>query len=113
MRAESRTFSQSPQLEADGFRVTCDTETNWEVYTPQGHTIVFKRDTGMCNCMPYIDVRDCTGEFVLANIRESQTKVLDTVHKNYEGFTKCEVGGAIPARITEGKLAHVPDKKFK
>ena len=31
-----------PQLEADGFRVTCDTDTNWVVYTPQGHKIVFQ-----------------------------------------------------------------------
>ena len=112
MRAGSDLLS-IPQLEADGFRVTCDTDTNWSVYTPQGHKIVFQRDTGMCNRMPYINVSACTGDFALANIRDSQQKGLNTVRKNYEGFTKREVKGAITARIAQGKLAHVLDKKFK
>ena len=63
--------------------------------------------------MPYIYVRACTRDFVVANIRESQTKCLETVRKNYKGFTKREVKGAIAARIDQGKLAHVPDEKFK
>ena len=112
MRAGSDLLS-IPQLEDDGVCVTYDTDTKWAVYTPQYHKINFQRDTGMCNRMPYIDVRAWTGDFALANIREIQQKGLDTVRKNYKGFTKREVKGAITARITQGKLAHIPDEKFK
>ena len=41
-----------PQLEADGYRVTCDANMEWAVYTPQGTKIPFKRDTGLCKGMP-------------------------------------------------------------
>ena len=49
-----------PQLEKDGFRVTSDTHGEWAVHSPQGEKLVFKRDTGLAENMPYIDVRDVT-----------------------------------------------------
>ena len=47
-----------PQLERDGYTVDYNTKRNWVVTTPEGKEIVFKRDTGLCDRMPYIDLRD-------------------------------------------------------
>ena len=47
-----------PMLEADGYVVRTDTKGEWQVLTPEGKIIPFKRDTGMCVGMPYIDLRD-------------------------------------------------------
>ena len=46
-----------PQLEKDGYSVSTN-KGQWKVFTPEGNTIRFKRDTGMCVGMPYIDLRD-------------------------------------------------------
>ena len=45
-----------PKLEADGYVVRTDTKGEWQVVTPDGETIPFKRDKGMCVGMPYIDL---------------------------------------------------------
>ena len=45
-----------PQLEQDGYTIDYNTNRNWVVTTPQGKEIVFKRDTGLCDRMPYIDL---------------------------------------------------------
>ena len=46
-----------PKLEADGYVVKTDTKGEWQVFTPEGGTIPFQRDKGMCVGMPYIDLR--------------------------------------------------------
>ena len=71
-----------PPFEADGFRMTCDTDTECIIYNPQGHKIVFKRDTVMCNRMPYINVCECMGDLALVNIKESQMKGLANVRRD-------------------------------
>ena len=86
-----------PQLEKHGFRVTTDTLTELVVYTPQGEKIVFLQDTGLCNMMSYIDVRQFKNDFALANIKTHQEKSLQTVCKNYDGFTRRRVNRAILA----------------
>ena len=40
-----------PKLEGYRYRVTYDTIGGWIVQTPEGNPLVFKRDTGLCNCM--------------------------------------------------------------
>ena len=67
-----------PQLEEDGYRVTCDTNTEWAVYTPSGTKIPFKRDKGLCNRMPYVDMREQKEAFAM----------VETVRSNFEGYTK-------------------------
>ena len=47
-----------PQLEEDGYIIDYNAARNWEVTTPGGTGIVFKGDTGLCHCMPYIDLRE-------------------------------------------------------
>jgi hypothetical protein len=46
------------QLEEDGYVIDYNTKRDWVVTTPQGDEIRFKRDTGLCNRMPYIDLRE-------------------------------------------------------
>ena len=45
-----------PELEADGYVIKTDTNGEWQVVTPQGETIPFKRDKGICVGMTYIDL---------------------------------------------------------
>ena len=67
-----------PLLEKTGYRVTYDTLGDWEVHSATGETTTFQRDVGMCERMPYVD------------LHSSQTAVvlIQTVHNNYEGYTK-------------------------
>ena len=101
------------QLEKDGFRITSDTHGEWIVHSPRDEKLVFKRDTGTLENMPYIDVRDTTESFANANIEAFQEKSLQTVCKNMEGFSRKEVRGATLARIAQSKVVHPPDTKFK
>ena len=102
-----------PQLEKDGFRVTTDTHREWAVYMPQGEKLEFKRDTGLCENMPYIDVRDVTEAFANANIEAFQEKSIETVCTNMDGFSRKEVKQAELARIVQSRVAHLPNSKFK
>ena len=54
-----------PQLEDDRLRITYDTLKEWVLVTPGGKKIVLKRDTGLCNRMPYIDMREHKEVFAL------------------------------------------------
>ena len=67
-----------PQLEDDGFIVKYDTHGECTILTPKGKNIVFQRDTGLCNQMPYINIHQYKDPFAL----------LQTVCNNFEGFTR-------------------------
>ena len=75
-------------LEDSGYKVSTHTDGDWEVTTPRGDVIMFKRDTGVCKGMPYIDLRDH---------REDQLMV-ETVNKNLEMF---------PRRRSRERSSHV------
>ena len=92
-----------PQLEEDGYIVDYNTKWDWVVTTPQGKKIVFKRDTCLCARMPYIDLRESQDGIIM----------LETVRKNFEGYTKKQVERAILARKTQAMVPHPPDEKFK
>ena len=55
-----------PKLEAGGYIVKTDTKGEWQVVTPEGETIPFQRDRGMCVGMPYIDLREFKQGLVLS-----------------------------------------------
>ena len=74
---ETANLLSIPQLEEDGYHVTYDTLKEWILITPQGKIIVFKRDTGICNRMPYIDMRE----------HKKVCALVQTVCKNLEGYT--------------------------
>ena len=56
------------------------TDDDWKVTTPWGEVIVFKRDIGICNRTPYINLREHAEGLVM----------LETVEKDMEMFTKRE-----------------------
>ena len=64
---------------------------------------MFKHDTDLCNHMPYIDMRDHQEGLVM----------LQTVHKNFKGFTKCQVEKAILACRIQAIVGQPTDAEFK
>ena len=54
-----------PMLEAYGCEVSMKTKGEWVLQTPAGEKIVFKRDTGVCVGMPYIDLSKHLDGFAL------------------------------------------------
>ena len=91
-----------PQLEEDRFKVRDDTNGDWIVTSPSGEDIVFKRDTGLCNRMPYIDMRE----------NHAGLALLQTVRKNFEGFTKKQAEKALLARNVQAMVGHPSDGEF-
>ena len=92
-----------PQLEKDGYVVDYNTKRDWVVTTPSGKEIVFKRDTSICNGMPYIDMKEHQEAFAM----------VETVHEHFEGFIEKQVKGTILARDEQMMLAYPRDQKFK
>ena len=45
-----------PHLEEDGFCVTYDTWTHWEIHCPNGTAFILKKDVGDCKGFPYLDI---------------------------------------------------------
>ena len=66
-----------PVLEKNGFRVSYDTNAEWVIHSPEGKEIIFKRDTGVCDMMPYIDLRE----------NHEGLMMVQTIRQNYEGYT--------------------------
>ena len=86
------------KLEADGYTVQTDTKGEWKVSTPEGKTILFKRDKGMCVGMPYIDLLDYKQGLVL----------IETVRKNMGGFTRRKLRGLIcPGKRRDELVTHL------
>ena len=68
-------------LEKAGYILSGHTKMDWVVFTPKGKEIVFKRDTGVCKGMPYIDLYTTKPGLVM----------IDTVCKNFESYAKKEI----------------------
>ena len=81
-----------------GYKVATHTDGDWVVLTPDGKRIVFKRDTGMCKGMPYIDLR--THKLGVA--------LVETVRKNFSVFTKREIEKAKLSRVVQSIIGHPP-----
>ena len=73
------------------------------VTTPQGEKITFKRNTGLCTRMPYIDTRE----------HADGVTMLETFCKRFDGYTKQQVEKALEARKLQAALAHPTDKQMK
>ena len=92
-----------PMLEDAGYIVYSHTKKDWEVTTPEGVTITFKRYTGICRVMPYIDLRE----------EKTGLAMIQTICQNFEVFTRREVLRAKLAREVQSRIGHLPDEKFK
>ena len=47
-----------PTLERDGHKVTYDSWDAWQVHTPDGLILTFKKDEGVCEGFPYINLEN-------------------------------------------------------
>ena len=92
-----------PMLEDAGYIVSTHTKGDCVVTTPKGKKIVFKRDTGVCKGIPYINLRE----------HKEVISMIDTVRKKFEGATKQEIDKAIKSRTVQSSLVHPPDERFK
>ena len=45
-----------PKLEKSGWLIRYKTGNKWEALSPQGQLLTFKKDTGLCKLMPYLDM---------------------------------------------------------
>ena len=87
----------TPQLEKAGYVVDYNTKRNRVVTTPSGKEIIFKKDTGICDGMPYIYMREHQEAFAM----------VETVCQHFEGFTQKQVEDAILARDEQASW-HTP-----
>ena len=68
----------TPMLENYGYIVFTLTKKYLVIITPKGKTITFKRDSGVYQGMPQIDLRD----------NKDSICTIETVRQNFAGFTK-------------------------
>ena len=57
-----------PCLETDRYHIKYNNNGEWVVMTPKGVKIPFKRETGLCKGIPYIELRDYIALEVVAMI---------------------------------------------
>ena len=98
-----------PTIENSGCKVQYNTGKNWEVYTPSGYILTFYLDTGVCNGMPYLNMDHIKDLIRVAKQQEMDQVgivMIETVRKNYEGFTKEQVRRATGARDALAMMAH-------
>ena len=93
-----------PELEEHGYKVETHTDRDWVVTSPQGKRTIFKRDTGVCKGMPYIDLRE-HGEEGIA--------MISTVRERFDGHTQKEVKKAILSRVVRRQIGHPSEKHFE
>ena len=92
-----------PMLEDAGYIVSIHTKGDWFVTTPKGKKIIFKRDTGVCKGMPYINLRK----------QKEGIRMIETVRKKFAGGTKREIEKAVYSCTVQRRIGHPPDKIFK
>ena len=63
--------------------------------------------------MPYVDVQTFWEKLSLINLDDHLTKTIETVRKNFEGWTKKEIQDAVSAHEAQAMVVHPPDAKFK
>ena len=88
-----------PVLEDFGYIVSTHTKGDLVLTAPKDNKIVFKRDTGVCKGMPYID---------LCKHREG-ISIIETVRKKFVGATKRYIEKAIQSCTVHRKIGHPPD----
>jgi hypothetical protein len=127
-----------PTLERDGYVCSYKTNLPWIVECPDGTILKFKRDRGLCEGFPYIDMENLqdhvfktTNDVIADHHRESNTTnvedrvkafkelpkknafvFLQTVRQNMEGFTKHKVKGANLACKAQAILGHPSSKEL-
>ena len=84
------------------------TKKEWKVISPEGEEIVFERDTGLCEGMPFIDLRKQTQGWAMI-----ETILIETVRRNYDKFTQKDIKKATLARKVQARIGNPPDERYK
>ena len=92
-----------PMLEKAGYIVITHTKKKWKVISPEGEEITFKRDTELCEGMPFIDLRK----------QQKGWAMIETMRRNYEKFTQKEIEKATLARKVQARIGNPPDERFR
>ena len=100
-----------PKLEKAGWVIEYKTGGHWHAIAPDGMTLIFKKDKGLCDGMPYLDMTKPEEHIIPAP--KDDVVFIETVRKNMEGFTAEEVKRAIKARDALAMMAHPPQEKLK
>ena len=64
---------------------------------------MFKRDTGLCNRMPYIDLRE----------NHEGLAMINTVRERFKNFSREEIERAILSRVVRRRIGHPAEKHYK
>ena len=120
-----------PKLEKAGWVIAYKTGGRWVARSPEGQVLLFKKDEGMCDGMPYLDMSKLDEHIMKSNGESRKVIYLDsgattdtitkdegmvfieTVRKNMAGFTREEVKRAELARNAAAMMAHPPLDKLK
>ena len=100
------------ELENNGWIIKYETGNIWAATSPDGQvTINFLiEEAGVCKGMPYVDLTR-PDDHIVYNI--NGMVMIETVRKNYEGFTREQVTRAAEARDAMAMMAHPMEEKFK
>ena len=97
------------ELERDGWYIQYQTGNIWEATSQDGKiTLRFMVEKdGMCKGMPYINLAN-PDEHIIYNdhVTKDGMTMVETVRKNYEGFTKEQVMRAAEVRDKMAMMAH-------
>ena len=78
-------------------------DREWVVISPKGVKTMFKRDTGLCNRMPYIDLRE----------NHEGLAMINTVRERFKNFSREEIERAILSRVVRRRIGHPAEKHCK
>ena len=92
-----------PRLEEDGCVLSYHTHGEWVVTKPNGEEVIFKKDTGGCGGMPFLNLRES----------ESAVSMVQTIRERFEGYTDREIKDAKLARWVQSMVAHPSDVEFQ
>ena len=92
-----------PQIEKQGYVIYYNTNRDWVFTTPGGKTILFQKDVGMCEVIPYLDFCGNHDTFVM----------IQTFHEKFGVSTNKQVDNYIQSRDMQARMAHPTDDKFK
>ena len=85
--------------------MTYDTRTTWQIHCTDGKVIALDCELGgVCDRFCYIDMSQ--------PLNQSDVSFVNTVRKNYEGFTRLEDEKAILARKAHGRVGNPSDAEF-
>ncbi len=109
-------FLSISQLKEGRYKIEYLTGWHWVVHIPKGFTYHFKKDTGVCKGMPFVDMMAPSSSYICCHDNEQSFKFADemvvmvqTVHGNMEGYTMNPVKKAALFHSIQVIIGHLTD----